>query len=376
MGKRHNTLNDDIFRNSKYINTIEQELGITDFRKEYKEQYDIMLDVYKTFITINNIIFADSNKSINDKIYELELEFEKIIGEQVEEEYGEKRKHKYSERTRKNLIDSHTRYLFNKFIEWYDYLMDFNKLDLVKREVEEEMQQLENIGFDSVVKGGIEYEKNKDSNYKIFISKFNNLYTDYKAFKSQYKSNFVNTYGIDLTKEEMQYIGFIYDLVAYANNGIIKTLYDKEPIEFDLSEKSSPEEYYKAYLSLLHLDIKDNTLFKMNSEKFLDLIILVSQKLTEQLPKEIAYNIEMTDYINKFDYYYFITTMKDIIDGNIKAIASNMLINKIVIDLKEAYELVVLQTETEEQKQANFKKAFDKVQAIIERNKNLYERLS
>lgn len=376
MGKRHNTLNDDIFRNSKYINTIEQELGITDFRKEYKEQYDIMLDVYKTFITINNIIFADSNKSINDKIYELELEFEKIIGEQVEEEYGEKRKHKYSERTRKNLIDSHTRYLFNKFIEWYDYLMDFNKLDLVKREVEEEMQQLENIGFDSVVKGGIEYEKNKDSNYKIFISKFNNLYTDYKAFKSQYKSNFVNTYGIDLTKEEMQYIGFIYDLVAYANNGIIKTLYDKEPIEFDLSEKSSPEEYYKAYLSLLHLDIKDNDLFKKNSEKFLDLIILVSQKLTEQLPKEIAYNIEMTDYINKFDYYYFITTMKDIIDGNIKAIASNMLINKIVIDLKEAYELVVLQTETEEQKQANFKKAFDKVQAIIERNKNLYERLS
>ena len=376
MGKRHNTLNDDIFRNSKYINTIEQELGITDFRKEYKEQYDIMLDVYKTFITINNIIFADSNKSINDKIYELELEFEKSVGEQVEEEYGEKRKHKYSERTRKNLIDSHTRYLFNKFIEWYDYLMDFNKLDLVKREVEEEMQQLENIGFDSVVKGGIEYEKNKDSNYKIFISKFNNLYTDYKAFKSQYKSDFVNTYGIDLTKEEMQYIGFIYDLVAYANNGIVKTLYDKEPIEFDLSEKSSPEEYYKAYLSLLHLDIKDNDLFKKNSEKFLDLIILVSQKLTEQLPKEIAYNIEMTDYINKFDYYYFITTMKDIIDGNIKAIASNMLINKIVIDLKEAYELVVFQTETEEQKQANFKKAFDKVQAIIERNKNLYERLS
>lgn len=376
MGKRHNTLNDDIFRNSKYINTLEQELGITDFRKEYKEQYDIMLDVYKTFITINNIIFADSNKSINDKIYELELEFEKSVGEQVEEEYGEKRKHKYSERTRKNLIDSHTRYLFNKFIEWYDYLMDFNKLDLVKREVEEEMQQLENIGFDSVVKGGIEYEKNKDSNYKIFISKFNNLYTDYKAFKSQYKSDFVNTYGIDLTKEEMQYIGFIYNLVAYANNGIVKSLYDKEPIEFDLNEKSSPEEYYKAYLSLLHLDIKDNTLFKMNSEKFLDLIILVSQKLTEQLPKEIAYNIEMTDYINKFDYYYFITTMKDIIDGNIQAIASNMLINKIVIDLKEVYELVVLQTETEEQKQANFKKAFDKVQAIIERNKNLYERLS
>ena len=37
MGKRHNTLSDDIFRNSKYINTLEQALEIDDFRKEYKE---------------------------------------------------------------------------------------------------------------------------------------------------------------------------------------------------------------------------------------------------------------------------------------------------------------------------------------------------
>ena len=95
MGKRHNTLSDDIFRNSKYINALEQALEIDDFRKEYKEQYDIMLDVYKMLITINNIIFADSNKSINDKIYEMELEFEKIVGEQVDEENNEKRKHKY-----------------------------------------------------------------------------------------------------------------------------------------------------------------------------------------------------------------------------------------------------------------------------------------
>ena len=171
MGKRHNTLSDDIFRNSKYINALERELGIDDFRKEYKEQYDIMLEVYKMLITINNIIFADSNKSINDKIYEMELEFEKIVGEQVDEENGEKRKHKYSVRTLKGLIDSNTRYLFNKFVEWYDYLMNFNKLDMVKQEVEEEMTRLENIDFDKVVKGSLLYEKNKNSNYKIYTSK-------------------------------------------------------------------------------------------------------------------------------------------------------------------------------------------------------------
>ena len=34
MGKRHNTLSDDIFRNSKYIATLEKELEISDFKKE------------------------------------------------------------------------------------------------------------------------------------------------------------------------------------------------------------------------------------------------------------------------------------------------------------------------------------------------------
>ncbi len=42
-----------------------------------------MLEVYKMLITINNIIFADSNKLINDKIYEIELEFEKLLGSKL-----------------------------------------------------------------------------------------------------------------------------------------------------------------------------------------------------------------------------------------------------------------------------------------------------
>ena len=42
--------------------------------------------------------------------------------------------------------------------------MDFNKLDMVKKEVEEEMTRLENIDFDKVVKGSLLYEKNKIRN--------------------------------------------------------------------------------------------------------------------------------------------------------------------------------------------------------------------
>ena len=187
-----------------------------------------MLEVYKMLITINNIIFADSNKLINDKIYEIELEFEKIVGEQVDEESDEKRKHKYSVRTLKGLIDSNTRYLFNKFVEWYDYLMDINKLDKVKKEVEEEMTRLENIGFDKVVKGSLQYEKNKNSNYKIYTSKLDYLFPNKGEIWKEYEKDFFDTYGIQLTDREKNDIYFVYKLVAYANNGIVKLLFGYE----------------------------------------------------------------------------------------------------------------------------------------------------
>lgn len=54
MGHRHNTLNDTIFRNSRYIKFLNENLGIEDFRKEYKEQYDFILDTFSTLILLNN----------------------------------------------------------------------------------------------------------------------------------------------------------------------------------------------------------------------------------------------------------------------------------------------------------------------------------
>ena len=84
-----------------------------------------MLNIYKTFILINNIIFADSNKSINDKIFEIELELEKCLFGSND---NDSEKYQYSTRTIKGLLDSNSRILFNKFIEWYDYLMNINKL--------------------------------------------------------------------------------------------------------------------------------------------------------------------------------------------------------------------------------------------------------
>ena len=166
VGKRHNTLTDDIFRNSKYIRTLEQVLEIEDFRKEYKEQYDIMLDVYKTLITINNIFFSDSNKSKKQKQNEIKDTLEKVIYKSIDDNRA-----KYSVRTIKGLIDSNTRLLYNKFNEWYENLSYNEKYyDNLKLEVEEEMDTLDNIDFDNIVKNDLRYQKNKNNTIIKYMS--------------------------------------------------------------------------------------------------------------------------------------------------------------------------------------------------------------
>lgn len=382
MGKRHNTLSDDIFRNSKYINTLEQALEIDDFRKEYKEQYDIMLEVYKMLITINNIIFADSNKSINDKIYEMELEFEKIVGEQVDEESDEKRKHKYSVRTLKGLIDSNTRYLFNKFVEWYDYLMNFNKLDMVKQEVEEEMKRLESIDFDKVVKGGLLYEKNKNSNYKIYTSKLDYLFPNNKDVWKEYKQDFYDTYGIQLTDREKNDIYLIFKLIAYANNGIVKLLFQDEIKDFELTVQDNAEDYFKAYLTSLNIDIKDNKKFMNKADNFLNEAFITNHVIMEQLENdtknehiiEISH-IEIEPFIANYDLYFFYVNMEKITTGLYEFTIKADVVVKLINDLKEIYNLMYdnVPTITDEKQ---VQKAFDKLQNIIDRNKKMFERLS
>lgn len=382
MGKRHNTLSDDIFRNSKYINALEQALKIDDFRKEYKEQYDIMLEVYKMLITINNIIFADSNKSINDKIYEMELEFEKIVGEQVDEESDEKRKHKYSVRTLKGLIDSNTRYLFNKFVEWYDYLMNFNKLDMVKQEVEEEMKRLESIDFDKVVKDNLIYEKNKNSDYKIFVSKLDYLYPNNKDVWKEYKQNFYDTYGIQLTDREKNDIYLIFKLIAYANNGIVKLLFQDEIKDFELTIQDNAEDYFKAYLTSLNLDIKDNKKFMNKADNFLNELLITNNVIMEQLENdtknehiiEISH-IEIEPFIANYDLYFFYVNMEKITTGLYEFTIKADVVVKLINDLKEIYNLMYdnVPIITDEKQ---VQEAFGKVQNIIDRNKKMFERLS
>lgn len=377
MGKRHNTLTDDIFRNSKYIRTLEQVLEIEDFRKEYKEQYDIMLDVYKTLITINNIFFSDSNKSKKQKQNEIKDTLEKVIYKSIDDNRA-----KYSVRTIKGLIDSNTRLLYNKFNEWYENLSYNEKYyDNLKLEVEEEMDTLDNIDFDNIVKNDLRYQKNKNSNYKIYVSKFDYLYPNHKKELDNYKQNFYDIYGIELNEKETNEICLIFRLVTYGNNGLVKLLYDNA-IDFGLYDKSIPNDYFNAYLKSLNINMENNNDYNKCRDIFFNEFVetvdtmtkLILKKYENNHIKEIGGELSLDEFVFNYDLYFFYLNMELITTKYNFTIKSDLLL-KIIKDLKEVYRLIY-DNVPKMANETQVKEALKKIQAIIDRNKNLFERLS
>lgn len=377
MGKRHNTLTDDIFRNSKYIRTLEQVLEIEDFRKEYKEQYDIMLDVYKTLITINNIFFSDSNKSKKQKQNEIIDTLEKVIYKSIDDNRA-----KYSVRTIKGLIDSNTRLLYNKFNEWYENLSYNEKYyDNLKLEVEEEMGTLDNIDFDNIVKNDLRYQKNKNSNYKIYVSKFDYLYPNHEKELDNYKQNFYDIYGIELNEKETNEICLIFRLVAYGNNGLVKLLYDNA-IDFGLYDKSIPNDYFNAYLKSLNINMENNNDYNKCRDVFFNEFVetvntmtkLILKKYENNHIKEIGGELSLNEFVFNYDLYFFYLNMELITTKYNFTIKSDLLL-KIIKDLKEVYRLIY-DNVPKMANETQVKEALKKIQTIIDRNKNLFERLS
>lgn len=377
MGKRHNTLTDDIFRNSKYIHTLEQVLEIEDFRKEYKEQYDIMLDVYKTLITINNIFFSDSNKSKKQKQNEIKDTLEKVIYKSIDDNRA-----KYSVRTIKGLIDSNTRLLYNKFNEWYENLSYNEKYyDNLKLEVEEEMDTLDNIDFDNIVKNDLRYQKNKNNNYKIYVSKFDYLYPNHEKELDNYKQNFYDIYGIELNEKKTNEICLIFRLVAYGNNGLVKLLYDNA-IDFGLYDKSIPNDYFNAYLKSLNINMENNNDYNKCRDVFFNEFVetvdtmtkLILKKYENNHIKEIGGELSLNEFVFNYDLYFFYLNMELITTKYNFTIKSDLLL-KIIKDLKEVYRLIY-DNVPKMANETQVKEALKKIQAIIDRNKNLFERLS
>lgn len=370
MGARHNTLNDTIFRNSKYIEVINKQVGCKDFKnfcqdednKDFKGQYDFMLDTFRTLILLNNCFYSDSNLSIADKVANALDIMEEYL-------YIDTDKKKYSVRFIQDIIEKHSTYLYRRINEWYNNLEPLTTKDItttnwvkvVMEEIEKEMTRLESVGFDDMVKGSIDYKKNKDSNYKIYISRFDSLNTEYSTFVEAYKNEYNDRHTNTLTDDDLTHIGFIYTLVAKACNGIVITLDDKDNKDYNLNENSTPKDYYEAYLDSLNISV-DDTFYKLSANAFMINFELVSSNV----------NLTTNDIINNFDMFYFLEMMrrkKDFTTIDDEA-------NKVLDDLKQVYGIITKKTNSQDEMMSNFKVGYNMIQKIIDRYQDYYIRVS
>ena len=173
---------------------IQRHYGIKNFRKEYSSQYKILLDIFQTFILINNCFNSDSNLSLADKTDNARTIIEKLIYN----DYENSQKHKYSVRDIKELCDKRARKLFNYMVEWQKELATITpknvssslELKQMLEIIDKEMQELEEVGFDNIISDDISYQAKwlryyKD--YSIVISKFDTIYNKWDEFIEEYK---------------------------------------------------------------------------------------------------------------------------------------------------------------------------------------------
>ena len=120
MVERHTILTDDTFYHSKYVDMIQRHFGIKDLRKESQNkdskfygQYEILKDIFQTFILVFNCFFSDSNVGIETQANEARDRIDELIYKN-----DISQKHKYSPNAIKNLCDKRARRLFNLMVAW------------------------------------------------------------------------------------------------------------------------------------------------------------------------------------------------------------------------------------------------------------------
>ena len=208
---------------------------------------------------------------------------------------------KYSVRDIKNLPDKEARNIYNLMKEWYFTIYHMEKTETktltqkdLENKIKKEMKKLENVVFDKWVKERISFDKNKSSNYKIFICAFDTLNKNNEEYIEEFEKGFNFDFGTNFSEDEFDEVFFIYTLVAKANNGIVNALANTQDKQNALNSNSSPQEIYKTYLDTLHLNIKNN--YKnISALQF----ALTASKTYESI-REI-YNIYFEKKINKFD---------------------------------------------------------------------------
>ena len=284
-------------------------------------------------------------------------------------------KKKYSVRFIQSVSDKYSTYLYRKISNdetgWYVILDDIDSKEIntspiaknVIKEIEEEMTKLENIGFDDMVKGSIAYKKNKDSDYKIYISKFDSLNTKQEQFIEEFSTKYNESHITPLNDNELTNIALIYNLVAKVNNGIVKVLSNKPNKNYNLNERSTPSNYYKAYLDSLNISI-DDSFFTLNANAFMMNVIITYSNSCG------AKGLSLNDMINNFDMYYFLDKIENsVVKKNLSV--SDERIQKIILDLKQIYNIITTKNNGLDELFNNFKRANEIILNIMSRDNNL-----
>lgn len=381
MGNRHNALNDDIFKNSKYIRFIERRYNIKDFRKEYREHYNLILDIYKTFILINNCFFSDSNLSNADKV-ERAL---KVMEELLFVDYEESEKHKYGVQDIRDIPDKRCRHIYNLIEEWHNKLESITSKDInnsitfenIKKDIEKEMDELEYAEFDSVELENISYQKNAIKGYRYYtkyLSKFDSIYIKSKEYKQEFKNKFYDNNGVKLDDNDLNKLGLLFKLLSSVNNGLINIITDYKVAE-EITPNSSHDEIYKIYLNSCNIDY-ENKNFIDNSREFLDFIGIIKNKIDEEL------NYNNNVLIERFDLFFFYLTMEQCFYSHKIKVKSDY-INKLLNDLIDIYKKfkdikkIEKETSIEELKEQYFIPLYKKTNEMItKRYGDVYEKIS
>ncbi|HHX68017.1 MAG TPA: hypothetical protein GX708_08220 [Gallicola sp.] len=383
MGNKHKVLNENTFRNSKYIQVVNKQIGCNDFKKfcesnnEYKGQFDFMLDTFKTFILIRNCFFCDSNLSMNDKVENAQ----KIIGKYLFSDFDEENnetisdegKSKYSVRFIQNVCEKYSTHLYRRIKEWYyDYLDNYSlnsNINSVLDDIKDEMSRLESVGFDDYVKENINFKKNKDSNYKIYISKFDSLYSDNQTFEEEFIKEYNDNHITPLTDDELGNIYLVYTLIVKCCNGITILLENKPIEEFNLNERTTPTELFNIYLSQLNLN-QDRYDFRMEALQFMLQTTLIYPSCAKR-------GLSFNEMMNNFDICYFLIKMGEIINDKEFKITDEQ-IQKDFKDLKEIYDIIHSPVKSVDETLEHYRKASTLIYNLISKKRiaNYFIRVS
>lgn len=380
---KHRLIDTNDFRNSKYMQVVNKQVGCKDFKKfcdenkDYKGQFDFMVDTFKTFVLLRNCFFSDSNLSINDKVEKAQ----KIIGnylfsdfdEENNETLSENGKSKYSVRFIQNVCERYSTHLYRRINEWYfDYLDNYtlnSNIKPVLDDIAEEMARLEKVGFDDYVKENINFKKNKVSDYKIYLSKFDSLYSGYDEFTEEFIKEYNDNHITPLNDEELGRIGLVYTLMAKCCNGITKVLENKPLEEFNIDERTTPTELFNIYLNQLNFN-ETRFDFRMEATQFMLQATLLYSKIGSR-------GLTFDEMMNNFDMYYFFDTMQTKVNKDDFKITDEQ-IQKDLQDLKDIYKLIYTQAKSVDEMLELFREALTLISNLISKKRiaNYFIRIS